>query len=294
MCDLKYTIIDNRFYNIKQILKEEFNISNRLLKRLISSNKIFLNGEVVSPSFNNLKIGDIVSIDLNFDEEYDNIVPVDMKLNIIFEDDYLLIINKPSGIPVHPSCNHFFDSISNGVKSYFDLIGLKRRIRIVNRLDKDTSGIVIFAKNEYIQEMLIRQMKSNIFKKEYIGILEGTLSNPKGTISAPIARKNESIIERCVDFNTGDNAITHYEMIKNINNCLSLVHFVLETGRTHQIRVHSAYIGHPIIGDTLYGHSTDLIDRQALHAYKVNFIHPITKKKMVFEADLPADMNVFF
>lgn len=294
MLDLQYTIIDNKFYNIKQILKEEFNISDRLLRRLKSDNKIFLNSSPINPNFTNLKCGDIVSVDLNFDEEYDNIVPAQIKLNIIYEDDYLLIVNKQAGIPIHPSCNHFSDSLSNGVKFYFDSIGLKRKIRIVNRLDKDTSGIVIFAKNEYVQEILIRQMKTNDFKKEYVAVLNGILSEKEGTISAPIARKGESIIERCVDFEKGDNAITHYDVIKTFNNSLSLVHFILETGRTHQIRVHSSYIGHPIVGDTLYGNSSELINRQTLHAYKVSFIHPITKEKMVLEADLPYDMTVFF
>lgn len=147
-------------------------------------------------------------------------------------------------------------------------------------------------------------MKNNDFKKEYIAVLDGILSETSGTISAPIARKNDSIIERCVDFKNGENAITHYHVLKNTgtvhraptqtNNLLfSLVHFILETGRTHQIRVHSAYIGHPIIGDTLYGSSSELINRQALHAYKVTFIHPISKEKMILEADLPNDMSIF-
>ncbi len=137
-------------------------------------------------------------------------------------------------------------------------------------------------------------MKNNDFKKEYIAVLDGALSEKSGTISAPIARKDNSIIERCVDFKNGEIAVTHYNLIKNINNSLSLVHFVLETGRTHQIRVHSDYIGNPIVGDTLYGNSSKLIDRQALHAYKITFIHPITKENIILEADLPADMRVFF
>lgn len=139
MYDLEYKIIDNRYYNIKQIIKEEFNISDRLLRRLKANNKIFLNNHTINPNFTNLNVGDIVSITFSFDEEYDNILPVKMDLDIAFEDDYLLIINKLPNTPVHPSCNHFSDSLSNGVKFYFDSIGLKRKIRIVNRLDKDTS-----------------------------------------------------------------------------------------------------------------------------------------------------------
>lgn len=137
-------------------------------------------------------------------------------------------------------------------------------------------------------------MKSNRFKKEYISILNGILPKNKGTISAPIARKSDSIIERCVNLNDGETAITHYNLIKIINSSLSLVSFLLETGRTHQIRVHSAYIGHPILGDTLYGNPSELIDRQALHASKVTFIHPITNEEMILEADLPNDIRIFF
>lgn len=145
-------------------------------------------------------------------------------------------------------------------------------------------------------------MKTNVFKKEYIAVLNGILSEKSGTISAPISRKPNSIIERCVDFENGEKAITHYDVLKDNsmiqypqNNYLpfSVVHFILETGRTHQIRVHSAYIGHHIVGDTLYGASSKLISRQALHAYKITFIHPITKQKMILEAELPKDIISF-
>lgn len=292
--DLEYKVTNNKYDNIKQVLKEEFHISDRLLKKLKLNHQIFLNYIPANINYSDLKIGNLISIVLDFEEEYDNIVPLKNNLNIIYEDNYLLVVNKPSNMPVHPSCNHFEDSLSNIVKYYFDCIGLKRKIRIVNRLDKDTSGIVIFAKNEYIQEALIQQMKNNTFKKEYLAILNGILERNSDTISAPIARKENSIIERCVNFETGDIAITHYDLIKTIDNKYSLVHFVLETGRTHQIRVHSAYIGHPILGDTLYGSSSNLINRQALHAQKVSFIHPITKKSIILEAPLPEDMRIFF
>ena len=201
----------------------------------------------------------------------------------------MLVLNKPAGIAVHPSFSHFDNSLSNGVKAYFEKINLHRKIRIVNRLDRDTSGIVIFAKNEYIQESLIKQMNKNIFKKEYIGILEGNTSEISGVINAPIARKEGSIIERCINTH-GQTAITNYNLIKSINN-MSIVHFVLETGRTHQIRVHSKYIGHPIVGDTLYGTFSPLISRQALHSYKVKFIHPISKNNIELIAELPKDME---
>ena len=136
-------------------------------------------------------------------------------------------------------------------------------------------------------------MKTKEFKKEYIAVLQGNLENIRGIIDAPITRKEDSIIERCIDFEKGDIAITHYETIK-IKNGYSIVHFILETGRTHQIRVHSAYIGHPIVGDTLYGSESELISRQALHAYKVRFIHPITHHEFVLESEIPKDMRIFF
>ena len=219
--------------------------------------------------------------------------PMKMDLKIVFEDDSLLIINKTAGIPIHPSIHHYEDSLSNGVKYYFHQIQLHKKIRPVNRLDKDTSGLVVFAKNEYVQENLIRQMKTKEFQKEYLAILDGILPAPSGTISAPIARKEGSIIEREINFQTGQEAITHYQVLQQ-QNTLSLVKFQLETGRTHQIRVHAKSLGAPILGDTLYHQSSKLISRQALHAFKITFTHPILKKKMSFEIKLPKDMHPIF
>lgn len=286
---LEYKITNQTKYKtIKQLLKEEFHISERLLKRLKKENQIFMNNFPVSinASFN---LNDVISVCLDFDEEAENIVPTKMKLNILFEDNALLIVNKPAGIPVHPSMDHYTDSLSNGVMYYYNSTNLKRKIRIVNRLDKNTSGIVIFAKNEYIQECLIGQMKNNTFQKEYLALLEGLLDKKSGTINAPIARKENSIIERQVSPD-GKESITHYKILKEYSN-YSLVHFTLETGRTHQIRVHCSYIKHPILGDSLYGKSSDLIDRQALHSCKVIFIHPIINKKMEIIAELANDIK---
>lgn len=311
---LQYTKNNSDNYKIvRQILMQEFNISNNLLVRLRRNKKIFLNS--ISTYIDaQISDGDTITADINFDENSDNIVPTKMVLNILYEDDALLIIDKPAGIPVHPSILHFEDSLSNGVKYYFDSINLHRKIRPVNRLDGNTSGIVIFAKNEYIQESLSRQMQDKTFKKEYIAICEGTFEPQEGTINEPIARKENSIIERCVD-PSGDNAITHYKVLKEINinnhieasmsiennnsnklegtqsNCIiSKLLINLETGRTHQIRVHMAYLGHPIVGDSLYGNESTLINRQALHAYKIEFIHPITKEKMSITSNIPNDM----
>lgn len=276
------------YTNVRQVLKNEFNISNRLITKLKQNKLIYLNDKEIFLD-KIISVGDIVKCKIDFNESSENIVPVKMNLNIIYEDDYFLVIDKPCNMAVHPSILHYSNSLSNGVKYYFDSIGLNRKLRPVNRLDRDTTGIVIFAKNEYIQECLIKQMQAGNFYKEYLAILEGILKEQKGTIDAPIARKEESIIERCIDKN-GSNAITHYEVLDTRNN-LSIVKFVLETGRTHQIRLHSKHIGHPIIGDTLYGKESRLILRQALHCHKISFIHPVTKNKLELIAPTPEDMQ---
>lgn len=286
---LEYVVNElTKYENVKQLLKEEFLMSDRLIVKLKNSKQIYLNNE---PTFVNqkLKIGDKILVDLDFEETSDNIVPTKIDLDILYEDDGILIVNKPPFMPVHPSMDHFEDSLSNGIKYYFNSIRLKRKIRPVNRLDKNTSGIVIFAKNEYIQECLIKQMKSGSFKKEYLALVNGIIDKEIQVIDAPIARKNDSIIERCVSEN-GNRAITEVKLLKTFDN-YSLVKCNLKTGRTHQIRVHLCYIGHSILGDDLYGKKSEFIGRQALHAYIVNFIHPLTKKLFKIDAELPKDIS---
>ena len=285
---LKYLVENNKYKNINEILSLEFKISTRLKNKLIKKNMIFLN-DTTCDTRTPVKIGDKLIIDFNYEEDNSNIVPNGMDLDIIYEDDWLLVVNKPSGITIHPSILHFNNSLSNGIRAYFDKIGLKKKIRPVNRLDKDTSGLVIFAKCEYIQECLSLQMQEGILKKEYLCLVSGTINQKSGTINLPIARKEGSIMERWID-EKGKQAITHYKVIKEFKN-YSLVECRLETGRTHQIRLHMASIGHPLLGDTLYGTSSSLISRQALHSYKIKFIHPITKKEIELIAKLPQDIN---
>ncbi len=282
--------------SIKDILLSCLHISHRLLITLKRENAIFLNG---LPAFvyQTVCAGDVVCVSFDYAEDNSNIVSKQIPLDIVYEDEWLLVVNKCSGIPVHPSILHYEDSLSSGIKFYFDSIGLKKKIRPVNRIDKDTSGLVVFAKNEYIQEALIKQMRLGSFNKEYIAIVEGFFDDSKksGTINAPISRKEGSIIERCVS-DDGSPSVTHYEVTKETEIQgfkFSLLKCKLETGRTHQIRVHMAYIGHPLLGDDLYDGNTSLISRQALHSYRISFIHPISKQNISFKAPIPNDINFY-
>ena len=270
--------------NIKEVLRKSLSMSSRLITK-IKYNHLYLNGSYCSVN-STVQPGDIVCVDFNYNEDNSNIVSnPQIKLDILYEDELYIIINKPSNMPVHPSMEHYTDSLSNGVKTYFDSIHLHKKIRPVNRLDKDTSGIVVFAKNEYAQEN---------FKpicKEYIAIINGIFSG-NGIIDLPIGRKNGSIIERCIDYENGDSAITEYEVIKNISEYnLSIVKCTLMTGRTHQIRVHLANKLSPILGDTLYGSTSNLINRQALHSYHLRLIHQINKKVVDIYAPIPEDIS---
>lgn len=288
---LKYEIKEKDIdKSINNILTNELNISTRLLTKLIKNEKISIHNHKCDTR-NIANLGDIIEINLDIPEDNSNIIATQMKLDIIYEDEWMIVVNKPARMPTHPSRLHYTDSLSNGIKFYFDSIGLAKKIRPANRLDLDTSGLVIFAKCEYIQETFVQQMSNKTFQKEYLCFVDGILKQKIGSINLPIARKNCSIIERCIDKNNGHPSITHYEVIKEFQD-YSLVQCKLETGRTHQIRVHMQVIGHPIIGDTLYGDKSPFIDRQALHSYQIQCIHPVTKEKLNFIAKLPKDMKV--
>lgn len=282
--------IKNSTQTINSILQNELQISSRLLYKLIKLNKIQHNHQPCDTRKTGT-LGDTITINFDYEEDNSNIVPTEMDLNIIFEDDWLLVVNKPAGIAIHPSVLHYSDSLCNGIRFYFDKIGLKKKIRPVNRLDLNTSGLVVFAKCEYIQECLINQMKNNQFKKEYLAVCNRIFDKKSGTINLPIARKENSIIERRISEN-GQTAITHYIVLKEFDN-YSLVKCSLETGRTHQIRVHMSAIGHPLLGDSLYGSISDLINRQALHCFNLQFIHPVYNNDLNFWGDLPNDFKIF-
>lgn len=284
---IKYINKDN-YNTVNDVLINEFQFSSRLMSKLIKNKKIYLNNSFCDTR-KCINYNDEIIVDLSGKENNSNIVATNMDLDIIYEDDWFLVVNKKPGIAVHPSSLHYSDSLSNGIKFYFDKIGLKKKIRVVNRLDYNTSGIVVFAKCEYIHEQFSKQMMQHIFQKEYLCIINGFLDNSYGIIDLPIGRKQGSIIERCIDKN-GQKSITHYEVLKTFSD-YSLVKCILETGRTHQIRVHFSAIGHSPLGDTLYGIASDLINRQALHSNKIDLIHPITKEHLSFESLLPNDMK---
>ena len=192
-------------------------------------------------------------------------------------------------MPIHPSMNNYGNTLANAVMWHFAQQKIPYTFRCINRLDRDTTGLTILAKNMLSAGILSNQMQKRQICKEYRAICTGIVPDA-GTICAPIARAAESTIERCVDFEHGEAAVTHYELEKT-DGILSLVKLTLETGRTHQIRVHMKYAGHPLIGDFLYNPEDTTMNRQALHCCRLKFVHPITGKEMVFEAPLPEDMK---
>lgn len=250
-----------------------------------------------------LQEGEHLTIRLTEQPPSEHIPAAPVDFSIVYEDEDLLIVNKPANTPVHPSFQNYENTLANGIVWYYAQKGIPFVFRCINRLDRDTSGLLIVAKHALSSSILSSALKKqsaqtltlpDSIQRTYLAITEGKISVP-GTITAPICRKEGSVLERCVDHQNGKPAITCYQPISYRKDLdLSLIALRLKTGRTHQIRVHMGSIGHPLIGDYLYYPRRDLIQRQALHSWKLEFSHPITGESLRFQAPLPPDMKLLF
>lgn len=272
---------------LKEVLLDKLNFSVRSLSKMKREKSVLVNGVYKKPS---LKVysGDLIEVKI--DEEKANFEPQDLNLQIIYDDFDIIMVNKPPFMVVHPTKSHYDKTIANGISYYIDNQKENVKIRFVNRLDMNTSGLVIVAKNAYAHHTLSTAMSENKVEKKYITVVDGIIKENEGTIDEPIYRPTEDSIKRIID-ERGQSSLTHYKVIERLENA-TVLEVSLETGRTHQIRVHMAHIGHGIIGDELYGCVDEkLINRQALHAYKLEFEQPRTKEKLKFKADIPEDMK---
>ena len=237
-----------------------------------------------------LNTGDHLSIHICETKCSEKIPPVQIPLDIVYEDEDIIVINKQAGMPIHPSLNNYMNSMANALAWYYQEQGKPFIFRCCNRLDRDTSGLTVVAKHLVSGNILSDMVRRRDIHREYLAIVRGHVSPEAGTINAPLARKPGTIIERTVDWEQGETAITHYRLVEERNGH-SLISLRLETGRTHQIRIHMKYLGYPLIGDYLYNPDMEYIGRQALHSHRLSFTHPITGKPMEFTAPLPKDME---
>lgn len=276
-----------------QFLLEKGYSSRLLVAVRKTSESLLVNGE---PVFTNYRLahGEVLTVILPEMKCSDHIGAVPMKLSILFEDEHMMIIDKPAGMPVHPSQGNHDNTLANGVAWYFREKNLPFVFRAVNRLDRDTSGLVLLAKNMLSSCILSDMVSTHTIHREYSAVVCGK-TEMSGTVDAPIARKDGSTIERIVDWERGDSAVTRYvRLAYNKDTDLSFLRLLLLTGRTHQIRVHMKSIGHPLPGDFLYCPDYRHIERQALHSAYLRFPHPVTGEILEFAAPLPADMKTLF
>lgn len=272
---------------LREIIREHFDFSARLRNRIKREKLVMVDG-VSTPGWKKPPVGSEIRITLP--DETSGFEPQNIPLDIVYEDDDLMIINKQPGLIVHPTKGHPTGTVANALMYYMEQTGKPFKIRFVNRLDMDTSGLLVVAKNSYTQNDYTKQMKENTVEKRYMAVVKGIVESDEGTIDLPIGRPDPDHVRRGV-MEDGAPSVTHYKVLDRYNG-YSLVELLLETGRTHQIRVHMSHIGHPVLGDWLYeGLDPLLIDRQALHAAKLTFSHPMTKEKVTFEAPIPDDMK---
>ena len=288
----------NMTYRIEEgnITIKDFLLSNNISSKAISTLKkqvdgILVNGKV---QFTNYKLqpNDILSINLDENNDYENIIATKMDLNILYEDDDIVIVNKSADITVHPSKKYFTNSLVNGLTYYYQNKNMDVKLHCITRLDKETSGCVLFAKNRIAANCLSNMVKQKEISKTYLSLASGKINKQHFLISAPISRVSKGNILRCVDFQTGKEALTECFLLGYYpSNDISQLKCLLHTGRTHQIRVHLQYINHPIVSDSLYNKSCNLLLRQGLHCYNIRFIHPISHQLIDVTSQLPADLK---
>ena len=272
---------------IDSYLAEELNVSRSKIQKLVKQGLILVNEKVVSNNYV-VKLGDsiVVNDDLNYDI---SVEAEDIPIDVVYEDDYLLVINKASGMVVHPAPGHYTGTLVNALLYRFQL-SQKDKIRpgIVHRLDKDTSGLMLVAKNDEVHDALSKMIANKEVERHYLAIVDGVIKHDTGTIDAPIGRDANNRQKMAVTDVHGKEAVTHFRVLETFSNH-SLVECILETGRTHQIRVHMAYIGHPVSNDPMYGRGKSTEFGQMLHSKSIRFVHPKTGKEMYFEVEPPKE-----
>lgn len=281
-------IVDINDVRIDKYIADNTDYSRNLILNLIKNGDILVNDSKIKPSYK-VKQGDKITIN-NVKTDTEDITPWDYPLDIVFEDDDIIIINKPSGMVVHPGNGNKDHTLVNALKSYTDKlsdINGVERLGIVHRIDKDTSGLIMVAKTNKAHEILGEYFKEHSIKREYIALLCGIFPHDTATIDAPIGRDEKNRLRMTVTPNNSKKAITHLEVLKRYKAGYTLVKARLETGRTHQIRVHTKYIGYPVYNDPVYSNKSTDDFGQFLHSYSMEFIHPITKEKMYFKRDVP-------
>lgn len=277
---------------LREVIKMH-GISKRALTAIkYSGGKLVVNGEEKTVR-TIIRDGDQIEVIFPEEELSDGLIPVQKELTILYEDDHILIVNKPSGLPAIPSKDHPNDSLANRIAGYYKQQDYKTTVHMVTRLDKDTTGLVLIAKHRHAHHLLSEAMQRGAIQKRYRAVVEGIPIPLSGEITAKIGREDHSIIKRCIS-DDGKTARTSYDFIRTFRvetQDYTYLELYLWTGRTHQIRVHMAHIGCPLAGDDLYGGSQWLIPRHALHAYSLSFPHPITRTDFVIECPLPGDFT---
>ena len=281
------SVDDNEDIRIDKYLAEKLDISRSKVQKLINEEKIIVNNKVVSNSYS-VKIDDVIEVNDELDYNI-SVEAEDIPIDIVYEDDDLLIINKESGMVVHPAPGHYHGTLVNALLYLYPLnSGDKERPGIVHRLDKDTSGLMIVAKNEWAHEKLSDMISTKKVERKYLALVQGVIKHETGEIDAPIGRDSHNRQKMAVTDVHGKEAITHFKVLETFDNA-SYIECILDTGRTHQIRVHMAYIGHPVLNDPLYGKGNCTEFGQMLHSYSIRFNHPRTGKELFFTVNPPQE-----